>query len=58
VNINLFLSSSYTRPFRAGVATAVYLEGSLVFVSWGGVRLSPIGKSPINWSIVPASDGR
>jgi hypothetical protein len=27
-------------------------------VSWGGVRLSPLGTSAINWPIVPAPDDR
>jgi hypothetical protein len=27
-------------------------------VSWGGVRLSPLGTSATNWLIVPASDDR
>jgi hypothetical protein len=27
-------------------------------VSWGGVRLSPLGTSAINWLIVPAPDDR
>jgi hypothetical protein len=26
------------------------------FVSWGGVRLSPLGTSATNWPIVPAPD--
>jgi hypothetical protein len=30
----------------------------LVLVSWGGVRLSPLGTSATNWPIVPAPDGR
>jgi hypothetical protein len=28
------------------------------FVSWGGVRLSPLGTSATNWPIVPAPDDR
>jgi hypothetical protein len=27
-------------------------------VSWGGVRLSPLGTSATNWPIVPAPDDR
>jgi hypothetical protein len=35
------------------------LEQRLLFsVSWGGVRLSPLGTSAINWSIIPAADVR
>jgi hypothetical protein len=29
-----------------------------IFVSWGGVRLSPLGTSATNWLIVPAPDDR
>jgi hypothetical protein len=28
----------------------------LVLVSWGGVRLSPLGMSATNWPIAPAPD--
>jgi hypothetical protein len=31
---------------------------SFFFVSWGGVRLSPLGTSATNWPIVPAPDDR
>jgi hypothetical protein len=31
-------------------------EGSFFFVSWGGVRLSPLGTSATNWPILPAPD--
>jgi hypothetical protein len=35
------------------------LHSRLVFlVSWGGVRLSPLGTSATNWPIVPAPDDR
>jgi hypothetical protein len=30
----------------------------LFLVSWGGVRLSPLGTSATNWRIVPAPDDR
>jgi hypothetical protein len=30
----------------------------LVLVSWGGVRLSPLGTSATNWPTVPAPDDR
>jgi hypothetical protein len=30
----------------------------LFLVSWGGVRLSPLGTSATNWPIVPAPDDR
>jgi hypothetical protein len=31
---------------------------SFLLVSWGGVRLSPLGTSATNWPIVPAPDDR
>jgi hypothetical protein len=31
---------------------------TFLLVSWGGVRLSPLGTSAANWPIVPAPDGR
>jgi hypothetical protein len=31
---------------------------SFFLVSWGGVRLSPLGMSATNWPIVPAPDDR
>jgi hypothetical protein len=30
----------------------------LFLVSWGGVRLSPLGTSATNWPIVPVPDDR
>jgi hypothetical protein len=33
------------------------ISGSFfLLVSWGGVRLSPLGTSATNWPIVPATD--
>jgi hypothetical protein len=36
------------------------MDVGLVFflVSWGGVRLSPLGTSATNWPIVPVLDDR
>jgi hypothetical protein len=31
---------------------------TVVLISWGGVRLSPLGTSATNWPIVPAPDER
>jgi hypothetical protein len=28
----------------------------VILVSWGGVRLSPLGTSATNWTIMPAPD--
>jgi hypothetical protein len=33
-------------------------EVNFVLVSWGGVRLGPLGTSATNWPIVPAPDDR
>jgi hypothetical protein len=30
----------------------------IYFISWGGVRLSPLGTSETIWPIVPAPDDR
>jgi hypothetical protein len=44
------------RPHNYQMST--FMKLSLVFflVSWGGVRLSPLGTSATDWPIVPASD--
>jgi hypothetical protein len=31
---------------------------SFSLVSWGGVRVSPLGMSATNWPIIPAPDGK
>jgi hypothetical protein len=38
------------------MTTLKIVQGWLV--SWGGVRLSPLGTSATNWPIVPAPDDR
>jgi hypothetical protein len=45
-NTNPVENSYGNRPYR------------IVFFSWGGVRLSPLGTSATNWPIVPAQDDR
>jgi hypothetical protein len=40
-----------------GIFTRVLLY-THILVSWGGVRLSPLGTSATNWPIVPAPDDR
>jgi hypothetical protein len=37
---------------------ATYLLGFFFLVSWGGVRLNPLGTSATILPIVPAPDGR
>jgi hypothetical protein len=34
------------------------LVTNFLLISWGGVRLSPLGTSVTNWPIVPALDDR
>jgi hypothetical protein len=40
----------YFRTFSTSILVFFFL------VSWGGMRLSPLGTSAINWPIVPAPD--
>jgi hypothetical protein len=40
------------------VGQHVIIRTGFFLVSWGGVRLSPLGTSATNWPIVPARDDR
>jgi hypothetical protein len=61
-------SYPYTQPAESMPSHIIYLiiiltfssRKSIVFflVSWGGVRLSPLGRSVTNWHIAPAPDDR
>jgi hypothetical protein len=53
---NLTYRSREITLFRATTATNFGVFLFLCLVSWGGVRLSPLGTSVTNWPIVPAPD--
>jgi hypothetical protein len=51
LHADLFLTHANHKHFY-------YCLFSFLLVSWGGVRLSPLGTSATNWPIVPAPDDR
>jgi hypothetical protein len=40
------------------IPTLTYVFSFIILVSWGGVRLSPLGTSATNWPIAPGPENR
>jgi hypothetical protein len=59
LNVPAIIISNPTRGSDVYLRFSVFVLSCIVFlVSLGGVRLSPLGTSDINWPIVPAPDDR
>jgi hypothetical protein len=58
--MNRYLTSntSYNGDFGLYIRSHNDIWRAFFLVSWGGVRLSPLGTSATNWPILPAPDDR
>jgi hypothetical protein len=53
-----FIAGFLVCPDKCGTVNFVFNNWQLRVVSWGGVRLSPLGTSANIWPIVPGPDNR
>jgi hypothetical protein len=56
--IGIYTSTYINHPLSKSTNINVRVAVSFSLVSWGGVRLSPLGTSATNWPIVRGPDDR